>query len=282
MRVAQPRCGRIAYVNVLPVYAAFDMERVGMPGSMTAAPPADLNRDLLAGRLDISPVSSALYPAHADSLLLAPGLCLASPGTVRSILCLTPGPLTRLRGRPIAVTADSLTARTLLQIICRLYLNFDPQLVTSPDPLAEYIANGTPALLIGDAALAAAQRVPHEVCHDLGSLWKDLTGHGMVYALWAVREEYHRAEETRSLVVLDALERSLAWGLAHMDDVIRLAQAYASRSASFYREYYAGLRFQMGDGQLRDLSAFYEHGAKAGVFAEVPALRFAGRVVENV
>ena len=52
------RCGRIAYTNVLPVYAAFDAGAIAYPGSLHDGVPARLNAMLLGGELDMGPLSA--------------------------------------------------------------------------------------------------------------------------------------------------------------------------------------------------------------------------------
>ena len=75
------RCGRISYTNDLPVYAAFDAGAVDFPGTLVSGVPTELNAMLLAGALDVSPISSFFYAQHADALVLLPEICIGSFGT---------------------------------------------------------------------------------------------------------------------------------------------------------------------------------------------------------
>ena len=129
MMFALPRCGRISYTNDLPVYTAIDEDALAFPGSLVADVPSELNRALLEGQLDISPISSALYAAHADELLLLPHICVGAHDAVRSIYCISAHEPAALAGTTIAVTKESLTARTLLRVICRTWYGFDPVMV---------------------------------------------------------------------------------------------------------------------------------------------------------
>ena len=74
------RLGRIAYVNMAPVFYRVDAEVDEVQGV-----PTELNRMLVAGELDTAPISSIEYARHADSLRLLPRLCVASEGAVDSI-----------------------------------------------------------------------------------------------------------------------------------------------------------------------------------------------------
>ncbi|HXW52386.1 MAG TPA: MqnA/MqnD/SBP family protein, partial [Candidatus Acidoferrales bacterium] len=99
METGLPRCGRISYTNDLPIYAAFDDGALLFPGTLSADVPAALNRSLVAGELDISPISSALYPEHAGELLLLPHVCVGARADVRSIFCISASHPAKLQGR---------------------------------------------------------------------------------------------------------------------------------------------------------------------------------------
>ena len=67
------RLGRISYANMAPVFydlAGSDVEQV--PGV-----PTDLNRRLIAGEIDVAPISSIEYARNADKLRLLPELCVS-------------------------------------------------------------------------------------------------------------------------------------------------------------------------------------------------------------
>ncbi len=63
------RLGRIGYVNMAPVYFRLDAEVEEVEGV-----PTDLNRRLVAGEIDVAPISSIAYARHASALRLLPRL----------------------------------------------------------------------------------------------------------------------------------------------------------------------------------------------------------------
>jgi chorismate dehydratase len=277
-----PRCGRIAYTNDLPVYAGIDHEVVQFPGTMLADVPAGLNEALIAGRLDISPISSAFYAEHPDSLTLLPGVCIGARAKVLSICCISARPPSALAGVPIAVTRESATGKALLRVICRAHYGFDPVMLASDDPFGQHLADGSPCLLIGDKAIDAAEQAPPDSVHDLGELWNGLTGSGMVYAVWAARNEYVRSDVDQVRAVARALRLSLEWGLDNLDLVIKRAEALHPRAAGFYSEYYRALEFSFDDAARAALSAFFARAHAAGVLEQEPGLRFLDEVPQHV
>jgi chorismate dehydratase len=276
-----PRCGRISYTNDLPVYAAIDESVLSFPGTMIADVPARLNQALLEGELDISPISSAFYAQHADKLVLLPDICIGAYAKVLSICCISAVAPSALAARTIAVTRESVTGRMLFQLICLRHFGFDPLVVESDDPFALHLADGTPCLLIGDKAIDAAEQVPLGSVHDLGELWHRLSGSGMVYAVWAARNDYAATAPEQVRAASLALHDSLEWGLENIHRVISRAEAIRPRQAGFYEEYYHALRFHFDDESRSALVRFMQAAHEMSLLEGVPALRFFDAVAQH-
>ncbi|MDQ6780189.1 MAG: menaquinone biosynthesis protein [Candidatus Eremiobacteraeota bacterium] len=268
------RCGRISYTNDLPVYAAFDVDALPFPGTMMSDVPAGLNAALLAGGLDCSPISSAFYAEHADAFVLLPDICIGSRSDVLSISCISQRPVAELRGTPIAVTSESATGTALLATLCRRWYGFAPQLMAHDDPFALYTRDSTPCLLIGDAAIEARFSVPEKNIHDLGRMWHECSGEGMVYAVWAVRRAFAAHQPQAVQMVLSALRESLRWSRQHHRTIIERAQAVHYRPTDFYERYYATLTFDFDEAARHGLRAFFEAAHACGVLGVAPALQF--------
>src|SRR5687768_11332662 len=104
--------------------------------------PTELNRALLAGEVDVAPISSIAWARNAERLLVLPRLCVSSDGAAGSIQLVSRLPVERIRS--IAVTPESATSVVLARVLV---------------PEAEHVPLGEPAeatLLIGDAALRSA------------------------------------------------------------------------------------------------------------------------------
>src|ERR1043166_8765861 len=162
------RLGRISYVNMAPDFFRLDADIDEVQGVPTA-----LNGQLLAGELDIAPISSIEYARNAGRLRILPRLCVSSEGAVDSIQLVSRKPPEHVR--TVAVTPESATSVVLTKVLL---------------PEASHVPLGEPAdatLLIGDAALKSAfeDPTPH---YDLGRLWLERTGLPMVFAVWATPE----------------------------------------------------------------------------------------------
>src|SRR5581483_11165672 len=244
------RLGRIGYVNMAPVFF-----RLGADVEEVVGVPTELNRQVVAGELDIAPISSIAYARHADRLRLLPRLCVSSEGAVESIQLVSKTPLPRIR--TVAVTPESATSVVLTRVLL---------------PDAEHVPLGEEAeatLLIGDAALRSAfeDPTPH---HDLGRLWLERTGLPMVFAVWAAPEPMHPE--------LPELEEALVASVrAAREQPELLAYESAERYGyppGFLARYFEKLRYRFGPRERAGLYTFLELAQQVGELEQVPELRF--------
>ena len=249
------KLGRIGYVNMAPVFYRLEADVEEVVGV-----PTDLNRKLIAGELDVAPISSIEYARNAATLRLLPRLCVSSEGAVESIQLISKTPLDRIR--TVAVTPESATSVVLTRVLFP-----DAELV----PLGE---DAEAKLLIGDAALKSAfeDPTPH---HDLGRLWLERTGLPMVFAVWAAPEPAH----PELLELEEALVESLRVARAEPE---RLAYESAERygyPAGFLARYFEKLRYRFGPRERAGLMTFLELAQETGELGEVPELRFVREAV---
>jgi chorismate dehydratase len=247
------RLGRISYVNMAPVFHRLDADVEEVAGV-----PTDLNRRLVAGELDLAPISSIEYARHASSLRILPRVCVSSEGAVDSIQLVSRTPFPQIRS--IAVTPESATSVVLAKVLL---------------PHAEHRALGEEAdakLLIGDAALRSAfeDPTPH---YDLGRLWLERTGLPMVFAVWAAPEPVADgvAELEHSLVASVRLARSEPDVLAHE------ASDRYGYPAGYLARYFEKLRYSFGPRERAGLYTFLEMARDVGELEHVPELRFVQR-----
>jgi len=244
------RLGRIAYVNMAPVFFRLEAEVEEVVGV-----PTELNRLLLAGEIDVAPISSIEYARHADRLRLLPRLCVGSEGAVDSIQLVSRLPLERVR--TVAVTPESATSVVLVRVLL---------------PEAEHVPLGEEAdaiLLIGDAALRSAFQdpTPH---YDLGRLWQERTGLPMVFAVWAAPEPV-----PAGVVALEeALVESVRQARAQPEELAYEASRRYGYPPGFLARYFEKLRYRFGPRERAGLYTFLEMARDAGELETVPELRF--------
>jgi len=217
--------------------------------------PTELNRRLVAGELDVAPISSIEYARHADTLRLLPRLCVSSEGAVESIQLISKTPPEKIR--TVAVTPESATSVVLTKVLF-------------PDAVQVPLGEEAEAkLLIGDAALKSAfeDPTPH---HDLGRLWLERTGLPMVFAVWAAPGPTH--SDLPELE--DALVESVRAARAEPEQLAFESSERYGYPAGFLARYFEKLRYRFGPRERAGLYTFLEMAHEVGEVAEVPELRF--------
>ena len=234
----RPRVGHIQFLNCLPIYWGLVRSGALLDVELTKDTPDRLNDMLVAGDLDIGPISLVEYLRHADDLVLLPDVAV---GLGRS------GALGQSRGaayRSASWTgAGWRSGRRRARPCCSRACGW-PRCTacapstssarpTSPSMLLEADA----AVLIGDAALRATYDAPRRglAVHDLGAVWKQWTGLPMVFAVWAARRDYAEANPGLVKDVHTAFVRSRDDALAHVDEVAEPAAGGRSSTGRRWR-----------------------------------------------
>jgi chorismate dehydratase len=247
------KLGRIAYVNMAPVFYRVDAAYEEVSGV-----PTELNRKLVAGELDTAPISSIEWARNADKLRLLPRLCVSSEGAVDSIQLVSRKKLADVR--VVAVTPESATSVVLTKVLL-------PHAEHVPLGVAD--AEADAKLLIGDAALKSAfeDPTPH---HDLGRLWLERTGLPMVFAVWAAPEPAHPGLPELE----DALVESVRAARAEPELLAYESAERYGYPPGFLARYFEKLRYRFGPRERAGLYTFLELARDVGELDDVPELRF--------
>lgn len=261
------RLGQIDYLNVRPVYHTLAHHLRGEVEVVRGVPTA-LNRALLAGEIDVAPISAVEAARHADDLVVLPGLSIASLGAVRTVLLFswTPDPQ-ELDGATIVLTDHSATSVALLQALCERYFGIRASYVTRPQLLETMLAEGEAALVIGDTALVEAVRhrafqrsgtganqLARPYIFDLGDEWLKWQQLPFVFALWAARRD--RLDAITEADLLGALHRALPEGQAAIPAI---AADYAPRlgvDPGSCRKYLRDLRYRLEPEDIAGLQRY--------------------------
>ena len=264
------RCGRIVYTNDLPIYAAFDAGAIAYPGTLRADVPSRLNAMLLAGELDLSPISAFEWAKHAGELVLLPDLCIGARDEVVSVVLVSATPPALLDGSTVYVTGESASGRSLLQVILERRYGVRPTYTVEAEPL-ERARAGNPTLLIGDAAIDAIEAFPAGHVYDLGTLWHEWTGEQTVFAVWAATRAAYERDPEGVRACMHALTDAYTWSRSHTESVVEAAHRVIPRRAGFYETYYGKLNFTFHSAAQNGLAAFCRELFAVGAIPAVPS-----------
>jgi chorismate dehydratase len=262
---AAVRLGAISYLNVAPVYDWLSRRAPNELAGVTLVDgvPAQMNRALEIGAVDISNVSSVAFGQHVDEWALAPGLSVAAHGRVDSVLLFSWHADWRdLDGRSIALTSHSATSVELTRLLAERRTGARPRYVTTAPDLDAMLAAHDAALLIGDIALREGY-LRREIAgrgrpfvFDLAREWQAWTGLPFVFAVWAARRD--RAEAVRAAGAVELLRESTARGLADLPRLAREAAARLGLPASLCADYLRLLDYELSARDLLGLRRFLE------------------------
>src|SRR5689334_10649479 len=243
--VSRPRVGHIQFLNCLPIYWGLMRSGALLDVDLRKDTPDRLSADLVAGDLDIGPITLVEYLRHADDLLLLPNLAVGSDGPVLSVNLISTRPLAELDGRPVALGSTSRTGVLLAQMLLTERYGAEPEYFRCPPELTQMLIEADAAVLIGDPALRAMYEAPRlgvEVT-DLGQAWRDWTGLPMVFAVWAVRKDFAEAHPGLVKDVHEAFLRSRELCLVELDDVADAAARWEPFDAATLAQYFRTLDF---------------------------------------
>jgi chorismate dehydratase len=267
----RPRVGHIQFLNCLPIYWGLMRSGALLDVDLHKDSPDQLNADLVAGRLDIGPISLVEYVRYADELLLLPDLAVGSDGPVLSVNIVSTKPLAELDGGRVALGSTSRTGVLLARMLLGQQYGVTPDYYRCPPDLTEMLIEADAAVVIGDVALRALYEAPRRglTVTDLGLAWREWTGLPMVFAVWAARREFAVAHPGLVKDVHEAFLRSRDLCLAELDEVASAAARWEPFDAGTLATYFRALDFSLGARQVAGLREF---AARASALGEVPPL----------
>jgi chorismate dehydratase len=278
--IPRPRVGHIQFLNCLPLYWGMVNSGALLDVELFRDTPDRLSDRLVAGDLDVAPISLVEYLRHSDELSLLPDIAVGSDGPVMSCVLASQLPLDQLAGRLVSLGSTSRTTVELAKLVLEERVGVRPTYLTCPPDLAAMMLEGPAAVLIGDAALRATlhdgARLGLDV-HDMGAAWHDWTGLPMVFAVWAARREFADAHPGLVKDVHDAFVRSRELSLERVDEVAASAARWEDFDAATLVRYFTTLDFSLGERQLAGVREFAQRvGPRLGLaplahphFAEV-------------
>jgi chorismate dehydratase len=261
--------GRIEFINCFPLYLHFEeeLEERGFAARVISGSPAELNRLLVAGEIDLALPSSIEFARHAGELVLLDGPAIGSVGAVDSVQLFAKTAVPRLRS--IALTEKSATSVTLLRVLCREW-GITPRFAPRLMPLADTLDRFDGLLLIGDEALHMLRAGVFHHHLDLGEAWLAAAGLPMVFAVSVARRAFAAEQPAAVAAVQAALIASRDRCAAHPEQTAAAAALVYDFSQSFLEGYFDRLRYGFTPRHRVGLIEFYRRAHAIGELAAVP------------
>lgn len=272
------RLGSIAYINSLPVDLGILNGAIHPGPNVEIVPdvPSGLNARVLAGWLDVTPVSALHYAENADRLVLLPDLSVSSESGVQSVLLFSRRPILDIGRSPIRMTDQGRTTPALLRILLEKRYGLNPLYLLGPSTSDLTTVLDDAVLLIGDDALRAADSAEAANWHviDLAQEWQAWTGRPFVFAVWTARREFWEKHPADVRRVLAALLQSRRWAAEHEKELIQEAQTRSGLTPERLRRYYRELRFDLDVTLVKGMMQYFDAAAQMGIIRKAPKLEW--------
>lgn len=267
------RIGQIDYANCTPL---FHVLREYFPCSgyeFVTGVPAQLNRMLLAGEIDVCPSSSIEYAYHPERYRILPQLSISSVGAVASVLLFSKVPIEELDGRKILLSSESATSVNLLKILISQRFGCSCTYEVAQSGVSAVEKDSSALLLIGDSALRADLEKTDQLVYDLGEMWYAWTGFPFVFALWICRNDVVEGMELRELAkqlvqAKELVPRQLEQIVLNAEEASWLGH---DRLLAYWRD---NISYHLDEREQAGLMLYYTKCFEIGLIAAVPSLKF--------
>src|ERR1043165_7150302 len=262
----RPRIAASSYLNTAPLIWSFthgsQREAVEL---FTDTAPARCAAMLANDEVDAALVPVIEYQRIPD-IAIIPGVCVGSKTAVRSVVLVTRKNNLKKVER-VALDEPSRTSASLVKIIFREFLGFEPQWETSSPDVKAMLAHADAALIIGDPAMT----IPRDQFHvfDLAALWHEFTGLGFVFAMWMVRRD--SVEKVRSIDFAAARNE----GLANLDEIAKTDGAQIGLDEHEIKDYLTqNIVFSVNEEMQRGLQLYFDLAAKQRLILDAKPLKY--------
>jgi len=262
------RISIIDYLNAAPLNYGFKHGLGFEHFFLKFQAPSVCSDQLRSGEVDAGLISSIEYLRIPD-LKIVPGLCIASPKRVRSVVLLSKEPPESIK--TLALDTSSRTSAVLVQMLLRERYGTMPRVFEMPPDIEAMLAESDAALMIGDQAM----RINRQglMVLDLAEEWRAWTGLPFVFAIWAVRQEAPELDTPGGIAPF--FYQSFEMGRANIETIIDEAWRSIGWTKQELRDYLTkNLSHALGEMERESLSLFYEKAVRMGFAPKNAPLRF--------
>ena len=247
----QKTIGRVSFINCEPLFYGLDNTWKVLP-----APPAWLTGHLLRRDCILAPIPAADYAKNADKLVLVPDLAISSRGEVGSVLLFGKTKMKDMSS--IALPSDSATSVALLKYLIQ-NKGYEPDFVEMGPDLHGMLDECDGCLLIGDRALESARDYPELVKLDLGLEWKNVSGHPMVFGVFAARRDSGLSQVKEAYDALIERLVDFETDLSVRTEVIKSSCIKSSQNSERLERYFGEVINRIDADDFNGLKAFLKN-----------------------
>jgi chorismate dehydratase len=252
-----------SYLNAAPLcYSFIYGSQKNRCAFLSDEAPVRCSELLAEGRADAALIPVIEYQ-RIQELKIAPGACVASKRSVRSVLLASKMPISEVRS--VALDTSSRTSAALIQIILGHFYNIEATYTTFPPRLQDMLESNDAGLIIGDPAMLIDRTGLY--VYDMAEEWLKHTALPFVFAFWAIRTDATHWFSGREKTI-DFAGAKIE-GKAHAND---LADVYSERLGlsrdNLFSYLTEAICYDLDEDSLRGLSLYYQLAAEHGLIQE--------------
>ncbi|HKY03563.1 MAG TPA: menaquinone biosynthesis protein [Blastocatellia bacterium] len=265
--MTKPYIAASSYLNAAPLcYSFIEGSQRDRCGFLSDAAPWRCAELLVQRRADAALIPVIEYQRIAG-LKVAPGACVSSKKSVRSVILASRVPIDEVRR--VALDTSSRTSAALIQIILSRFYGLEPEYSDAPPQIEEMLETSDAALMIGDPAMLVDRARLH--VYDLAEEWRKQTGLPFVFAFWAVRKDSQAWPGG-----VDFIEAKLE-GIAHAEEIAAAYEARLGLKKDDLITYLTeNISYDLDPESLRGLRLYYDLARECGLIESVRELEFSG------
>ncbi len=269
------RIGEIIYANCIPIYAALRARVPPERVQYLRGEPAELNRLLYEGAIDLAPCSSFEYGLHPERYWVVPDISIAARRQVRSVLLCSRMPIEKLKDRRVLLSPASATSNALIRILLEKHYGLSCRYDMGGERAATVPADADARVAIGNAALRDYLRGEcGQHVYDLAELWHEYTGLPFVFALWMVRREAARERGAEIGQFIHALQDVRRQAPRRFQEFAGEAAGALGLMPDELLRYWQSIAYDLDAEKIESLQRFFQDAEQLGLIPAAPTLRF--------
>jgi chorismate dehydratase len=248
------RIAAVSYLNTVPFIYGLRHAGNDLRAELLLSPPAGCTDAIASSKADIALIPVAGIP-EIPNLEIIGNHCISACRKVRTVALMSASPLHEIR--KIYLDPHSRTSVALIRMLAEEHWKLDVQWETLTDFADVKPEPGAGYTLIGDKVFGYEAMFPYR--YDLAEAWNEWIRLPFVFATWV-------APRGTDPAVTGALERALAFGVAHIPQAVdedlaaarrgidrEVAVAYLTDNIQFELDYLKRVSLDIFWEKLRDL-----------------------------
>ncbi len=261
------RIGMVNYLNTAPIHEKWKSTEQPKNWQLIEETPANLNKKLAEGQIDMGFVSSYEYGLHPERYKILSGLSISANGPVGSVFLFSHVPMNQLDQTPVLFSAQSETSVNLVKIILENFQNVRP-IYSVGDIMAASEEKFKAVMAIGDDALRLVEKSTYLYQYDLADIWKRQTGLPFVFALCVVRDEFCSEQPEMLAAIHRELVRCRDEGKRDLEAICEISAQRIPMSKKKCHQYLTAIEYDLGEQKRKALETFFDFLIKRGDISE--------------